>query len=202
MYTPAGIHASVDLYKEALEDLDQQKLSLPPFLKTASDMFGGGLVKQEITLILAKTSIGKTTLLSALTEHWALNEPNICLGILSLEATAPKYSRNLLSCHLGVPLHRMKDANERAEFLMRPENEAKARNLFTQPDGTPRFYVCDDRGANIEQVKEKILEMVIHMGVDTLLIDPYSDLCSGMTVGEQEELATWVKKLMRISGLG
>lgn len=91
----------------------------------------------------------------------------------------------------------MKDANERAEFLMRPENEAKARNLFTQPDGTPRFYVCDDRGANIEQVKEKILEMVIHMGVDTLLIDPYSDLCSGMTVGEQEELATWVKKLMK-----
>lgn len=197
MYTPAGIHASVDLYREALNDLDQKKLSLPDFMLTAAEMFGGGLVKQEITLILAKTSIGKTTLLSALTEHWALNEPDICLGVLSLEATAPKYSRNLLSYHLGVPLHRMKDAHEREAFLTRPENEAKAMNLFTKEDGSPRFYVCDDRGANIEQVKEKILEMVIHMGVDVLLIDPYSDLCSGMTVSEQEELATWVKKLMK-----
>ena len=197
MYTPAGIHASVDLYREALNDLDQPKLSLPPFMRKAAEMFGGGLVQQEITLILAKTSIGKTTLLSALTEHWALSEPNICLGVLSLEATAPKYSRNLLSYHLGTPLHRMKDAHEREEFLTRPENEAKAKNLFTKEDGSPRFYVCDDRGANIEQVKEKILEMVIHMGVDVLLIDPYSDLCSGMSVSEQEELATWVKKLMK-----
>lgn len=161
------------------------------------DYFGFCIDGDRLFCLGDFTVTHNTTLLSAMTEHWALNEPNICLGILSLEATAPKYSRNLLSYHLGVPLHRMKDANERAEFLMRPENEAKARNLFTQPDGTPRFYVCDDRGANIEQVKEKILEMVIHMGVDTLLIDPYSDLCSGMTVGEQEELATWVKKLMK-----
>ena len=200
-YTPAGVHASSELYKAALDNLDQPMLSLPPFLRKAAEMFGGGLVLQEITLILAKTSIGKTTLMSGLTEWWALNEPNRVVGVLSLEATAPKYSRNLLSYHLRVPLHRIKDADERRKVLENPVNAAKAKALFEKPDGSSRFFVCDDRGANIEQVKEKVLEMIIGLGVDVLIIDPYSDLLSGLTVAEQEEIATWLKRLVKEYGI-
>lgn len=39
--------------------------------------------------------------------------------------------------------------------------------------------------------------MIISMGVTVLVVDPYSDLLSGMSVGEQEEVATWFKKIMK-----
>lgn len=199
-YTPVGVHASTTLYEQALERLDLEMISLPPFLKKASAMLGNGLVLKELTLVLAKTSIGKTTLVSGLTCHWALNEPNHVLGVLSLEADAGKFSQNMLSYHLKVPLHRM-SAEERKEFLSREDIKEKVKQLYERPDGTPTLYVCDDRGASWEQVKEKILEMIISMGITILCVDPYSDLLSNMSVGEQEEVATWFKKIMKEYGV-
>ena len=199
-YTPAGVHASTTLYEQALERLDLDMISLPPFMKTAANMLGSGLVLREITLCLAKTSIGKTTLVSGLCRHWALNEPKHVLGVLSLEADAGKFSQNMLSYHLQVPLHRM-DASQRREYLNQPHIMEKVKQLYERPDGTPTMYVCDDRGATWEQVKEKILEMIISMGITILCVDPYSDLLSSMTVSEQEEVATWFKKIMKEYGV-
>jgi len=195
-YTPAGVYASTSLYKAALDRMDLEMISLPPFMKHAAKMLGNGLVKNEITLILAKTSIGKTTLMSALTRHLALNEPNEVIGVLSLEADAGKFSQNMLSYHLQTPLHRL-SKEERTAFLSRKDIEEKVKQLYEKPDGNPTLYVCDDRGASWEQVKEKLLEMIISMGVSVLVVDPYSDLLSGMSVSEQEEVATWFKKIMK-----
>jgi len=195
-YTPAGVHASTSLYQAALDRMDLDLIPLPDFMKVAAEKLGGGLVKKEITLILAKTSIGKTTLISGLTQHLALNAQEEVIGVLSLEADAGKFSQNLLSYRLQKPLHRMTQ-EERVEFLQREEVVSKVKSLYEKPDGTPTLYVCDDRGANWESIKEKILEMIIAMGVTVLIVDPYSDLLSGMSVSEQEEVATWFKKIMK-----
>jgi hypothetical protein len=135
-----------------------------------------------------------------LTRHFALNEQKEVIGVLSLEADAGKFSQNLLSYHLGVPLHRM-NKEDRVLYLERPDIKAEVERLYVKPDGTPTLYVCDDRGANWEQIKEKILEMIIAMGVTVLIVDPYSDLLSGMSVSEQEEVATWFKKIMKEFGI-
>lgn len=195
-YTPAGVHASTGLYRAALDRLDLKMISLPPFMKKAGAMLGNGIVKKEICLILAKTSIGKTTLMSGLTQHLAINEPQEVTGVLSLEADAGKFSLNLLSYHLQKPLHRM-SKDDRREYLERADVKAKIDKLYEKEDGTPTLYVCDDRGANWDQIKEKVLEMIISMGVTILVVDPYSDLLSGMSVSEQEEVATWFKKIMK-----
>ena len=195
-YTPAGVYASTSLYKAAMDRMDLEMISLPPFMKEASRMFGNGWVKNELALILAKTSIGKTTLMSALTCHLALNEPNEVVGVLSLEADAGKFSQNMLSYHLQTPLHRL-SKEERIAFLSREDVQKKVKQLYEKPDGTPTLYVCDDRGAAWEQVKEKLLEMIISMGVTILIVDPYSDLLSGLSVSEQEEVATWFKRVMK-----
>lgn len=195
-YTPAGVHASTGLYRAALERLDLKMISLPKFMKKAAGMLGNGIVKKEICLILAKTSIGKTTLMSGLAQHLALNEPEEITGVLSLEADAGKFSLNLLSYHLQKPLHRM-DKDARLAYLEREDIKASIDKLYEKPDGTPTLYVCDDRGANWEQIKEKVLEMIISMGITILVVDPYSDLLSGMSVSEQEEVATWFKKIMK-----
>lgn len=195
-YTPAGVHASTGLYQAALDRLDLKMITLPSFMKTASKMLGNGIVKKEICLILAKTSIGKTTLMSGLAQHLALHEPEEITGVLSLEADAGKFSMNLLSYHLQKPLHRMEKEDRRA-YLEREDIKSSIDKLYEKPDGTPTLYVCDDRGANWEQIKEKVLEMIISMGITILVVDPYSDLLSGMAVSEQEEVATWFKKIMK-----
>ena len=198
IYTPAGVYASNVLYEAALECLDAEVISLPAFMRTAANMLGGGIIREEITVILAKTSIGKTLLINEITKHIITNEEEDTLGILSLEATYKKYSRNLLSAYLHIPLHR-KTAEEKRQIL--EENEERIRHFYERTDGSPRFYVCDDRGADIESIKEKVLEMIIHYGVTILVIDPYSDLLSGMAVSEQEELATWLKRIMKEYGI-
>jgi len=199
-YTPAGIHASTSLYKQALDRMDLKMITLPPFLKEAAEKLGGGIVKKEIFLALAKTSIGKTTLMSGLTRHLALHEPEEIVGVLSLEADAGKFSQNMLSYHLQTPLHRM-TKDQRVEFLEREEIKAEVDKLYMKPDSTPTLYVCDDRGAGWEQIKEKILEMIISMGITILIVDPYSDLLSGMSISDQEEVATWFKKIMKEYGI-
>lgn len=198
LYTPAGVYASNVLYEAALECLEAKVITLPPFMRVASNMLGGGLVEEEITVILAKTSIGKTLLVNEITKHIIVAHPEHTLGVLSLEATYKKYSRNLLSSFLHVPLHR-KTKEEKEEILKRYEE--KIRSFYEHEDGTPRFYVCDDRGANVDIIKEKVLEMIIYFGVTILVIDPYSDLLSGMDVPTQEELATWLKRIMKEYGI-
>lgn len=197
-YTPAGVYASTALKKAAMDRADLPIISLPECMKSVAAKTGGGIVKQEIFLLLAKTSIGKTTAMSALTEHLALHEPDEVVGVLSLEQDHGKFSLNLLSYHLGQALHRMGKL-ERQAYLT--EHEEKVDALYMRPDGSPTLYVCDDRGASWEQIKEKLLEMIIGMGVTILIVDPYSDLLSGMSVSEQEEVATWFKKIMKEYGV-
>lgn len=194
MYTPAGVYASTALYEAALDCLDAQVISLPDFMREAANKLGGGIIREEITVILAKTSIGKTLMVNEITKHIITHEDNDVLGILSLEATYKKYSRNLLSCFLHIPLHRR--TKEEKQVILQ-ENEDRIRAFYEKTDGSPRFYVCDDRGANIESIQEKVLEMIIYFGVTILVIDPYSDLLSGMSVPQQEELATWLKRIMK-----
>ncbi|MCX7557787.1 hypothetical protein OS187_13390, partial [Xanthomonadaceae bacterium JHOS43] len=146
-------------------------ITLPPFMRVAANMLGGGLVEEEITVILAKTSIGKTLMVNEITKHIIVAHPEHTLGILSLEATYKKYSRNLLSSFLHIPLHR-KTPEEKFQIL--EENKEKILDFYEREDGSPRFYVCDDRGADVESIKEKVLEMIIYFGVTILVIDPYS----------------------------
>jgi hypothetical protein len=197
-YTPAGIYASTALKQAAMDQADLPIISLPACFDGVSAKSGGGIVKQEIFLLLAKTSIGKTTAMSALTEHMALYEPNERVGVLSLEQAHAKFSLNLLSYHLGKALHRM-EKEERRAFLT--AHDAQIDKLYVRPDGSPTLYVCDDRGASWEQIKEKILEMIIGQSVTLLIVDPYSDLLSGMSVSEQEEVATWFKKIIKEYGI-
>lgn len=196
-YTPAGVHASTSLYEAAYDYTNVSRLTLPPFLKKAETMFGGGLVKREMSVIFAKTSTGKSLFINAITRHWILNHPEEIVGVLSLEATIDKYATSVISDHIGVNLTRLKDGEEKRKFLSKPDIKQQIKQFFEKEDGSPRFYVCDDRGADIEIVKEKIVEMIVKMGITILVIDPYSDLMSGMENSKQEEFSSWMKKIVK-----
>lgn len=195
-YTPAGIHASTSLYEAAIGYSDMTQLSLPTFLKVAQEMYDGGLVKNEMTGVFAETSIGKSLFVDTMCVHWILHEPTEKVGVLSLEATKDKWSTNILSSYLGVKLIKLK-GEDRKEYLRRPDVEAKIKPFLAHEDGSPRFYVMDERGADIEVIKEKILQMIIQLEVTLLVIDVYSDLLDGLSLAVQEELSAWFKKLLK-----
>lgn len=194
-WTPSGVHASSSLYEAALEYTNVERLSLPPFLKKASDMFGGGWVKNELSVIFAQTSQGKSLFVDSCVNHWVMNEPNEVVGVMSLEASKDKYATNIISRYLGVNLNGMEGA-DRKEYLEREDVKKRVEKFLIKDDGGDRFYVYDNRGAGLEETKESILEMIIKLGVTILVADPFSDLMAGTTIEEQEEFIAWLKKLI------
>lgn len=194
-WTPSGVHASSTLYDAALSYTNVERLTLPPFLKKASDMFGGGWVKNELNVIFASTSQGKSLFVDSCVTHWVMNETQEVVGVMSLEATKDKYATNIISRYLGVNLNAMQ-GQERLDYLSRPDVKDKIDKFLTHNGSGDRFFVYDSRGAGIEEVKASILEMVIRLGVTLLVADPYSDLTMGMDLAAQEDFVAWLKKLI------
>lgn len=196
-YTPAGVYGSSALYDKVSSMPDFRQLSLPPFLNRLSSMFNGsGFVAGEITTIAAKTSVGKTTIVNSLTDWWIENDKDEMIGVLSLEATAEKYTLKLLSHKLKHNLLKFKK-DEREAYLKQPHIDTIVRNYLIGEDNSDRFYVCDDRGASLEVMQDKILEMIIQVGCTVIILDPYSDLLSGLSNTEQEEFVTWMKRICK-----
>lgn len=195
-YTPAGIHGSSTLYDAALSYSDLKQLSLPRFLHKAEAMFDSGLVKNELSCIFAETSIGKSLFVDSTAVHWIQHEPDEVVGVLSLEATKDKWATNILSNFLGVKLIKMK-GEDRKNYLSQPHIMEKVKPFLEDEEGNDRFYVMDERGAEVDVVKAKIEEMILAMGVTLLIIDVYSDLLDGLPLDQQEEMVGWLKRLLK-----
>lgn len=194
-WTPSGVHASSTLYDAALNYTSVERLSLPPFMGKVAEMFGGGWVKNELSVIFAQTSQGKSLYVDSCVTHWVMNEPNEVVGVMSLEATKDKYATNIISRYLGVNLNSMQ-GQDRLDYLSREDVKVKVQEFLVDAEGKDRFYVYDSRGAGIEETKASILEMIIQLGVTILVADPYSDLMAGMSLEEQESFVAWLKKLI------
>lgn len=194
-WTPSGVHGSGSLYDAALEYTSITKLTLPPFMKKAQEMFGGGLVKNELNVLFAKTSQGKSIYVDNMVKHWVNSEPTEVVGVMSLEAAKDKYATNIFSRELGVNLLSM-EGEDRYNYLKREDVREKLDRFTKTKEGEDRFYVYDNRGATVEETKSSILEMVIHLGVTLLIADPFSDWTQGMDLTSQEEFLGWLKKLI------
>ena len=194
-WTPSGVHGSSSLYDAALQYTSITKLTLPPFMKRAQEMFNGGLVKNELNVLFAKTSQGKSLYVDNMVTHWVNNEPEEVVGVMSLEAAKDKYATNIFSRQLGVNLLAM-EGGERYDYLSQPGVKQQIEKFTKKEDGSDRFYVYDNRGATVEETKASILEMVIHLGVTLLIADPFSDWTQGMDISTQEEFLGWMKKLI------
>lgn len=205
-WTPASLHSSTELYEEALKYADLDKLALPSWLPKMNDMLGGGLIKGTLSLVVAASSLGKSTFTNQLFVDWILENKNKederkeVFGVLSLEATAGEFATQLLSYYCKNKFINIKDREERVRVMAQPEVAAKAKELFEYENGSPSFLLCDDRGADLDDVETKIEEMVRSMGITVLIIDVTSDLFSGVENSRQEAHMTFQKKLAKETG--
>lgn len=119
------------------------------------------------------------------------------VGVLSLEATLGELSTNLLSSYTKTKFAAIRDPEEREKLLKTDYVQAAAKELFTKEDGSPRFYVCDDRGSNRKEVEAKVEQMIAEMGITVLVVDVLSDILSGLSIAEQEEHMAWQKSIIK-----
>lgn len=195
-YTPAGLHSSNEMYGAALEYVKLERLPMPPFLRKVEEMLGGGVPRGYLCMWAAGTSSGKSTVINQALTWWAMNT-NEVIGVLSLEATLGELSTNLLSSYTRTKFAAIRDPEERAEVLKTDYVKNAANELFTKEDGSPRFYVCDDRGSSRKEVEAKVEQMIQEMGITVLIVDVLSDILSGLSIAEQEEHMAWQKSIIK-----
>lgn len=198
-YVPAGVISSSDLYEKIIEQAGLEKVTFPPFLKKLEVMLGGGLILGHIYNIAAMTSIGKTSIVNELIYHWIFNSPHH-IGVVSMELNSGQYGEVMLSRHIQSKIARL-SPEDKIKSLQSEDMRAKGRDLFSKEDGSPRFYLVDDRDGSVDQLKEVIEQMVVGSGVKIVVIDPLQDLIEGMSNEDQGLFMKWCKSMIKSHGI-
>lgn len=116
--------------------------------------------------------------------------------MLSLEAEAGEYGENLLSRQLGKKLSLIEDPQEKYDYLNTDYVRDVSEKLFKTEDGSPAFYLIDDRG-DFDSIEKKIEELIIACGVQIIVIDVLSDVFAGEGIDFQEKFMKWQKSMVK-----
>ena len=195
-YVASGILSSADLDSQIEKELLVEKLGLPPFMSRLQYMMAGGIPLGYIVNITAETGRGKTSIVNELIYFWIFNTPHL-MGIVSLELTAAQYGQAMLSRHLGKKLSLFTDGQEAVDYINTPEAKEKRRELWTEEDGQPRFYLLDDREGTLGEVKRQCEILIKKYGCKFIVLDPLQDLLDGYSFEEQSVFMKWQKQMVK-----
>lgn len=196
LYTPDGIVASSGLSDNIRAAAIQKKIPLPPFMHKLQKMMGGGVPLKVIVNLMSASGTGKSTIIDECTYFWSFNSP-YKMGIVSMESDAGQYGTKILSRHLGRKIDLIESIEDKIEYLDRPEILAKERELLYNSDGTPRFFLIEDRDGGPDSIKELVQNLIISCGCQVIVLDPLQDVLAGMTNEQQEEFMAWQKGMVK-----
>ncbi len=74
-----------------------------------------------------------------------------------------------------------------------------AVKLFTNDDGTPSFYIIDERG-DYNALQSKIEELIISCECNVVVIDVLSDVFDTLSIDEQAKFMGWQKAICKRYG--
>lgn len=192
-YVMAGVTPSTELEAKMLEQAAIERISLPPFMHRMEDMLCGGIPVGYIVNVLSASGSGKSTFIDAMILHWIMKS-NKRVGIVSLEASEGEYAINLSSAFLGVKVNLFKTAAERVEYISRPENVERRKELWAREDGTPRLYVVD---SDVSNIQERVDYLVKSLGCEIIVLDPLQDILDVMPEIEHPVFLKWQKDLVK-----
>ena len=194
-YSPAGVLASSDLLGSIIDRARIPRIKLPPFLRKVNEMLCGGLPLGYICNILSASGTGKTTIINEMLYYFAM-ESTYLTGVVSLEASAGEYAGNILSRHLGKKIELISDMEEKIAYLESTAVQAKAAEVLTREDGTPSFFLLEDRG-DLSSICSTVEMMIRSLGCKIIVIDPISDLLDSLSLEDQSAFMAWEKKTVQ-----
>ncbi|MND76375.1 DNA primase [compost metagenome] len=194
-YTPSGIVGSGSLMQLMKKAAVTPKIPLPPYMHRVQKMMAGGIPLKTITNLGSASGTGKSTHVDECVYHWIFNSPHKP-GVLSLESDCAQYGNKMLSRHMGTKIDLMTDS-EKIAFFESEEAEKAAQELFFKEDGSHRWHLIEERDGSIEDIKEKIMELIVACECRVIIIDPLQDILDGMSNEEQAVFMKWLKGMVK-----
>ncbi|WYV99558.1 DNA primase/helicase [Pseudomonas phage vB_PpuM-Kassivere] len=191
-HTPNGIVGSGGLMDRMKQAVLVPKIPLPPFMKKLQKMTAGGFPLGRIINLGSASGTGKSTIVDECVFYWIYNSPHK-IGIVSLESDVDEYGIKLLSRKLGRKIDLIEDPQEKYNLLCTPEVEAAQADLEFLPDGSHRFYLMDERDGGLDDLKAKIMELIVACDCKVIILDPLQDILDGMSNEEQAVFMRWQK---------
>ena len=184
-----GIAGSGSIYDEIIKTVKTESIALPNFLSDLKPVFKGGIPLQEIILLAAASSIGKSAIVNQIMLDWIMTSVHKVL-ILSFEDTMGTLGAKIASKVSGHNILAMETTEEKLEVLEKYKPEID-KYLYTE-DGEHRFNVIERIPESIDDLKEAIIQSIRLYNSKILIIDPISSLFSDKT---NEEQASFMKFL-------
>lgn len=177
-YAPEGVKSASESFDEIEEELLKPRITLPPFMHKMQEMCGGGFIQGRIANIIADTSVGKSTFVNRMVYHWIFHSPEVPT-IVSLEATAGQYMLEMLTIHLQKNLRWVMTDVEIIEYLKSEEGQHLKEELCFKEDGSPRFYLIDDRTGDIKDTEKQVEKLFKQYGSKMFVFDVLTNLLEG-----------------------
>lgn len=199
-YAPVGVAGSDQLYEGILENALVPRIMFPSFMKGINEKTKGIPGTGKIINIGSASSIGKTTFINEILYYWIFNSPYM-MGVVSMELDKAEYGEVMLSRHISRKLALMDNQEEKHKYLQDVSVREKAEQLFKKEDGSPRWYLVDDRDGTLKQLQETVEELVVGYDCKVIVLDPLQDLLDGLNNEEQAVFMKWEKSLKKSHGV-
>lgn len=199
-YSPSGIVGSSALPQAVREALSLEKIPLPPFMHRLQKLMAGGIPLGVIVNLGSASGTGKSTFSDELVYHWIFHSPHH-IGIVSMEAEKGQYGINLMSRHIGRKINLIESVEDKLALMEEPWVVEKEQELYYLPDGTDRFHLIDDRDGGLDDLKDKIMELIIKCGCKVIILDPLQDIMDGLDDKEQAVFMRWMKGMVKSHGV-
>ena len=191
-----GVKDSTGMMKAMKEELISEKIPLPPHMHRLQDAMGGGIRQGRIVNIIGDTSVGKSSHVNAMVYDWIYHAPEpVC--VVSLEATEGQYALDLASLHVEKNLTWYEDGQDIIDYLEQPQVMELIDNLMYKDDGTPRYYIIDERDGDITLLERQMEQMYRQNGCKIFVIDVLTDILRGSAESKQEDHMKWQKQFVK-----
>jgi replicative DNA helicase len=169
-----GFKAVGEVAQRRLEQIEQmagrpEMITGIPTGFTDLDQMTSGMQRQDLIIIAARPSMGKTALALNMAQYAAKN--GMCIGIFSLEMSAEQLVSRLLCSEARLDAHRL-----RTGFLNREEWARLADALRRLCE--IKMFIDDKPGQGVMEMRAKSRRLKAEHGLDMLIID-YLQLMSG-----------------------
>lgn len=195
-YTPDGIVSSAELGEKIRLAASMEKMGLPPFMHELEKMMAGGIPLKVIINLASASGTGKSTIVDEMMYHWIFHSP-YKIGTVTLESDSGQYGTKILSRHLGVKIDLIDNVEEKLAYLDSEEVLAAEQELYFLPDGTPRFYLIEERDGGIDSLKELIMNLIIACDCQIIILDPLQDILDGLGNEGGELFMKWMKGMVK-----
>jgi replicative DNA helicase len=155
------------------------------------DKLTSGFQRQDLIILAARPSMGKTSFALMLAENAAIHVPGAVVGVFSLEMSKEALVMRMLCSQGNIDAQRFRNG-----FLSRPEWAQIAKSLGTLADA--RIFLDDTAGISVLEMRAKARRLAAEQKRLDLIVVDYLQLMSGSakrTESRQQEVSQISREL-------